>query len=366
MARALASPARPNALEERVRELNSVQLNGPVGSTYEYSNMGYSVLGLLVQEVSGQSYESYMQTHLFTPLQMRQTFTDRTEARAYGAASGHRYWFGAPVAGELAVDRAALPAGGVTASAEDVAHFLIAQLNGGRFGDTTILSAAGIAEMQCPIAPLGPDEFYAMDWAVGQIGGETALYKGGAFADFKAQMILLPERHIGVVVLMNANKQFHSGLGDMRLPLIPYNIVELFLAQPVTDFPASNIPALLYLALFLVVVVQVDGMIRTVSRLHRWHRRPEQRPAGPNELVPHLVLPLLGNLGWGLLALLWPRLFDAPLSYLIYSAPDLGYIFLISGLVALAWAIIRTVLLLLLLRTAESRASTVTGTPVRA
>jgi hypothetical protein len=107
-------------------------------------------------------------------------------------------------------------------------------------------------------------------------------------------------------------------------------------------------------------------MIRTVSRLHRWHRRPEQRPAGPNELVPHLVLPLLGNLGWGLLALLWPRLFDAPLSYLIYSAPDLGYIFLISGLVALAWAIIRTVLLLLLLRTAESRASTVTGTPVRA
>jgi hypothetical protein len=82
--------------------------------------------------------------------------------------------------------------------------------------------------------------------------------------------------------------------------------------------------------------------------------------------VTHLVLPLLSNLGWGLLALLWPRLFDAPLSYLIYAAPDIGYIFLISGLVALAWAIIRTVLLLWLLRPAESRASEATGMPVRA
>jgi len=48
--------------------------------------MGYSILGLLIQEVSGQSYESYMQAHLFRPLQMRQTFTDRAEARAHGAA----------------------------------------------------------------------------------------------------------------------------------------------------------------------------------------------------------------------------------------------------------------------------------------
>jgi CubicO group peptidase (beta-lactamase class C family) len=362
----LPGDARPNALEERVRALSTVQLNRPVGSDYQYANMGYSILGLLIQEVSGQSYEAYIQTHLFTPLQMHQTFTDWTVARANGAASGHRYWFGVPVAGELAVDRAGLPAAGVTASAEDVAHFLIAQLNDGQFGDTKILSAAGIAEMQRPIAPLNPDEYYAMDWSVGQIGGERIIFKGGSLADFKSQMVLIPDRRMGLVVLMNANKQFHVGLGDMRLPLLPYNVVELLLGQPATDFPASPIPALLYTALFLIVAVQVAGILRTAGRLESWCNRPEQSPVGRQGLVTHLVLPLLTNLGWGLLALLWPRLFDAPLSYLIYAAPDLGLICLISGVVALAWGIVRTISLLWLLRAVDSPTSTAPARPVRA
>jgi hypothetical protein len=328
--------------------------------------MGYSVLGLLIQQVSGQSYQAYMQTHLFAPLQMRQTFTDRAEAQAHRAASGHRYWFGLPVAGELAEDRASLPSGGVIASAEDVAHFLIAQLNGGRFNDTAILSAAGLAEMQRPIAPLGPDEFYAMDWGVGQIGDLNALFKGGAWADFKAQMILIPERRLGLVVLMNANKQLDTALGDRRLVMMPYNVAELLLGQPTTPFPADPKPTLLYATLFLVVAVQVGGMTRTVRLLWRWRRQPEQDLASRKTLVRRLELPLLGNLSWGLVVLLWPRLFGGSLSNIIYGAPDFGYTLLVSGVVALAWGIIRTVALLWLFRATGSRASAVTETPLRA
>jgi hypothetical protein len=82
-------------------------------------------------------------------------------------------------AGELPVDRANLPAGVHTsASTENLAHFLIAQLIGGRFGDTAILSPEGIAAMQRPITPKASgDEFDAMDWSVGPVGGATAIYK---------------------------------------------------------------------------------------------------------------------------------------------------------------------------------------------
>lgn len=350
--------ARPNALEERVRALHTVQLNRPVGSAYGYANAGYWVLGLLIEKVSGQSYETYMRTHLFAPLQMAQTFTDWTTARANGAASGHRYWFGVPVASAFPIDRAGLPAGGVVASAEDVAHFLIAQLNGGRFGATAILSAAGMAEMQRPVAPLNADEFYAMDWSVGAIGGVTTLAKGGALTDFKAQMVLIPARRMGVVVLMNVNKQIATLLGDMRLSLLPYNVVELLLAQPVTIFPASYLPILPYVALFLVVAIQAGGMTRTVRRLRGWQRQPELRPSGRPLFLKHLALPLLINLGWGLCALLWPKVFAAPLSYALYAIPDFSYLLLISGVVALAWAVIRTVLLLRLLRSGAHRAAT--------
>ena len=85
-----------------------------------------------------------------------------------------------PLPGEIAIDRAALPSGAhLAGSAEDVAHFLIAQLNGGRFGDTAILSPAGIAEMQRPIGRQGDgDTLYAMDWGLEPIGGVPAVYEG--------------------------------------------------------------------------------------------------------------------------------------------------------------------------------------------
>jgi len=354
---ALSGDDRVDALEARARALRAVSLNRPVGATYEYSNAGYQILGLIIQEVSGQSYEAYMREHLFTPLQMQQTFTDWTDTRSHGAASGYRYWFGVPVPGETAVDRAGLPSGGVAASVEDVAHFLIAQLNGGRFGDTAILSADGIAELERPVArtPAG-DEFYAMDWGIRPIGGVSATSKGGDNPDFKTMMILIPERRLGLVVLMNTNKRFDSFLGDMRLPLIPVGVAELLLGQLPTVFPASRTPTLLYAILLLAVTVQAAGMARTATLLRRWQGQPEQRPQGWTTVVVRIGLPLLCNVGWGLFALVGvPTLFGTPVSFIVSMAPDFGYTLAASGVVALGWSILRTALAFRVLRKRGAR-----------
>jgi len=85
------------ALENNVRQLTRVALNRPVGTTYQYANLNYEVLGLIVQAVSGQSYEAYIQEHLFTPLSIHGSFTSQDEARAHGLATGYRQWFGFPV-----------------------------------------------------------------------------------------------------------------------------------------------------------------------------------------------------------------------------------------------------------------------------
>jgi CubicO group peptidase (beta-lactamase class C family) len=87
----------PDAIEQHVRALHSVQLTHPVGAVYEYSNLDYQTLGLIIQQVTGQSYEVYMQEHIFKPLGMSQTFTDQAEAQQHGLATGYRYWFGFPM-----------------------------------------------------------------------------------------------------------------------------------------------------------------------------------------------------------------------------------------------------------------------------
>lgn len=357
---ALRGDERPDALEAQVRELRVVQLSHPVGQAYEYSNAGYMVLGLIIQVVSGQPYDAYMHKHVFAPLHMRQTFTDWEEARAHGATSGHRYWFGVPVAGDLPINRANLPDGAHTsASAEDVAHFLIAQLNGGRFGTSAVLSPAGVAEMQRPALPRsdGPG-FRPMGWElVSTIGDTPTIVMSGASVSYSSMMLLFPERQMGLVVLINANKGLDSTLGDQRLPMLPYNVAEMVLGQTPTVFSADPKPPVFYAILLLAVAAQVAGMARTAILLRRWRIKEHVPSQGAATLVTRLGLPLLCNLGWGLVVLLGiPAVFRAPLSHIAFMAPDFGYTLLASGVVALAWGVARTALMWrLVLRTSARR-----------
>jgi CubicO group peptidase (beta-lactamase class C family) len=358
---ALRGDNRPDAIEARVRELRTVQLNRPVGASYEYSNTNYTILGLLIQQVSGQPYADYMREHLFAPLQMQQAFTELDEAKANGLATGYRYWFGVPLPGEMALDRAILPAGGsMSASVEDMTHFLIANLNGGRFGDSSVLSPANIAEMQRGVAPKDAqistgEVFYAMDWAVEQIGGVNVVDKGGDLADFKTNMVLIPERGLGIVVLINANGGggFAGLFGDIRIALLPLHIVELVLGQSPTVFPVNRIPTIMYGVLLLIVAVQLGGMTLTLVRMRRLQNE-RARLASLRTSVLHIGVPLAANLTWGLLALVGiPRFLGAPLSIMQYLVPAFGYTLLLSGMVALSWAIVRTILMCFALRGAK-------------
>ena len=73
------------ALEQAVRKLDSAELTEPVGSKHQYSTINYSVLGLIVQTVAGQPYERFVQTRIFDPLQMGDSFTSEESARASGS-----------------------------------------------------------------------------------------------------------------------------------------------------------------------------------------------------------------------------------------------------------------------------------------
>ena len=134
--------SRPDATERQVRALSTLKLTRPVGSKWEYSNLNYNILGLIVEAASGELYADYVQNHIFNPLEMSHSYTSKAVAKQNGLAVGHRYWFGLPFpAPNLPIPPGSLPSGQLISSAEDMAHYLIAHLNGGRYGDVQILSA---------------------------------------------------------------------------------------------------------------------------------------------------------------------------------------------------------------------------------
>ena len=120
----LSNAMSDDALEERVRTLSDVHLSHHVGATFEYTDANFDVLGLIAQRVAGQSYESYVQEHIFTPLEMSHSFTNQTAAQRYGLATGYRSWFGFPRRFEAPYSRAAMPSSYLISSAQDMTHFL--------------------------------------------------------------------------------------------------------------------------------------------------------------------------------------------------------------------------------------------------
>ena len=76
-----------SALERHVRALAQERLDRPVGSGFEYSNANYVILGMVVQAVSGQPYEYYIQQHIFDPLEMKNSYTSQAEALEHGMSS---------------------------------------------------------------------------------------------------------------------------------------------------------------------------------------------------------------------------------------------------------------------------------------
>jgi CubicO group peptidase (beta-lactamase class C family) len=164
------------------------------------------VLGLPVQTASGQTYASYVEDHVLRPIGMTHSYTSKDAARADRLASGHRYWFGVPVAADLPYPDGVLPAGYIISTAEDLAHYLAMVQNGGRAGDKTIVSPASMAELLRPGAEAGgPDVFYAMGWTVAQDGDVRVVGHAGGTFDFRAAMSVMPERDLGYVLLMNAD-----------------------------------------------------------------------------------------------------------------------------------------------------------------
>ena len=76
--------------------MSTLKLTRPVGSAFEYSNLNYNLLGLIVEAASGESYADYIQHHIFAPLEMRHSYTSQAMAKQNGLAVGHRYWFAVP------------------------------------------------------------------------------------------------------------------------------------------------------------------------------------------------------------------------------------------------------------------------------
>ena len=175
------------------------------GEIVAYSNYGCGLAGYIVQRVSGESFDDYVQKHIFEPLGMHHSSFAMPlppplaplMAKGYKSASD-----GKPQPFEL-VDPA--PAGAMSSSATDMANFMIAQLQGGRLGDTRILQQATAELMHSPQHTAAPGlagfdlGFYQEDR-----NGQRIIGHGGDTIVFHSDLHLLLDANVGIFMSFNS------------------------------------------------------------------------------------------------------------------------------------------------------------------
>jgi CubicO group peptidase (beta-lactamase class C family) len=346
----LSNDMSDGALSERVRALSDAELIHGPGEAFEYTDANYDTLGLIVEKVSGQSYETSIRERIFTPLGMSHSFTDQTDARQSGLASGHRSWFGFPRSFDAPYSRAAMPSSYLISCAEDVTHFLIGQLNGGTYDAASVLSPAGIAAMHQPAVREGDrDIFYGMGWESRTLAGVPVVRHKGTNANFYADMVLDKEGGWGVVILANFNSlNFNGG----RLQGLTAGVLSLLKGEAPPEVPMPHHPLLASATLLIaaVTVLMLSSMVWSLATMRRWRTHPGRRPGRPWVLGLRVALSSVVCIGWGLgLLLIFPAL-AYPLAPTLLIVPDLGYLIVISSVVALVWGIARPPLTYITLR----------------
>ena len=108
---ALDDPSLDSSLERTVRALSSVAPTCTPGEKWAYSNAGYSVAGMIAQEVSGLPYATYLEEHILIPAGMSRTSLDPAEVQRLGYARPYQKRLGRMIQLPLRMDPSFAPAG---------------------------------------------------------------------------------------------------------------------------------------------------------------------------------------------------------------------------------------------------------------
>ena len=180
------------------------------GATPAYSNYATSLAGYIVERVSGQSFNDYIEQHIFAPLEMKSASFRQPLPAALAPRMATGYSTpGEPSLGFEIVNSA--PAGAMSASGADMANFMIAHLQGGQFKGRRILSAASAAAMHdrsldkvARSSLIGPLNRMELGFFETNVNGRDVIAHLGDTEAFHTSLHLFMREGVGLYLSLNS------------------------------------------------------------------------------------------------------------------------------------------------------------------
>jgi CubicO group peptidase (beta-lactamase class C family) len=253
------NPYGDRQLADSDQDLLNLILEGPSfsnspGISYEYSNLGFALLGRIISNVSGKPYQQFITEHIFQPLGMDHTFWDYTKVPGRNLAHGYR-WINENWRDEsLLKDGSWGAMGGLITTIEDFSKYMIYHLSAWpprNENDPGPLKRSSIREMHQPwnfsslnttytfpsgrICPVVNSYGYGLR-IIKDCINRTFVGHAGGLPGFGSHWSIIPEYGIGVVAFSNCT---YGAMSTLTLPLLD-TILAISKIQPY-ELPASLI-----------------------------------------------------------------------------------------------------------------------------
>jgi CubicO group peptidase (beta-lactamase class C family) len=198
---------------------------------WQYQNLMYMTLGYLTGEVSGMSWEDFVQKRIFDQLGMTGSTVTSTQAKESPDLSiGYRKKDNKVISMDLYEGfHAVAPAGSIMSSVADMSQWLLVHLNNGKIGDRQFLSEAQVRELHKPQMVIEegkhaemPHSAYGLGWFVQPYRGHNLIHHGGNIDGFSSMFALMPQDGVGVVILTNMD-------GTPLRDILMYNVFDRFI-----------------------------------------------------------------------------------------------------------------------------------------
>jgi len=180
------------------------------GDKFRYSNVGFGLLGYIIEEVSKMLFNKYCNHHIFTPLKMTNSGWFISEIDETNHAIPYTYVNLLQKDNDQRINNnvphclysfANYPDGLLRTSVEDLSHYLLAIMNGGLYGNEQILRHSTIEDMLT--LQIEGNSHQGLCWA--QYGSESLWGHGGSDPGVRTNVSFNPETKIGAIVFMNNN-----------------------------------------------------------------------------------------------------------------------------------------------------------------
>lgn len=189
--------------------MRHLELSRDIRAAWQYNNLCYNAAGLLIERLSGQSFEAFVRERLTNKLGMSVSFSlDELEA---GPEPAKPYMINVDTRlPALRLPIRTTAAGAINTSVADLANWMRLHLGKGEFAGERMLPAALVEQLHAPLAHIGKSEFSEFGEAHYGLGFQSNAYRGdrivshsGGWTGWGSLMTLVPDAGIGVAVLTN-------------------------------------------------------------------------------------------------------------------------------------------------------------------